>query len=130
MLKGAQELNLENPDFLCPLERGDCHSSGKIVLPALFAELDVCASGISCARTGSFCRQAFRSSSLLHARVYFSCNQYFCKPYGSARAGKLTLERGPSSLKFCMFVLCFVFHSLSLVSTLSHMLSIVNELMR
>ena len=70
----------KNPDFLCPLERGKSRSSRKIVLPALFAELDVHSSGISHARAGSFCRQAFRSSALSHARAYFSCNQYFCRP--------------------------------------------------
>ena len=103
-----------------PLEREIC-------APSTVCRLGVRLSGIFHARAGSFCRQAFRSSSQFHARAYFWCNQYFCRPLGSARAGKSTLERGPCFLKFCSHVLCFVFRSLSLASTLRHVLSIVNE---
>lgn len=47
---------------------------------------------------------------------------------GSARATKAALERRALLQKFWKVILCFVFRSLSFLSTLRHALSIVNEL--
>ena len=92
------------------------------MLPALFAELDVHSSGLSHARAGSFVDRP-------SARALYSTPERIFHATSTFAGLKGPLERGPCSLKFYMRILCFVFRSLSLVSTLRHVLSIVYELM-
>ena len=116
--------------FWTSARAGEVPLEQEIRAPSTFCRLGVRSSGLFHARAGELCRQAFCSSAIFNARAYFSCNQYFCRPQGSARAGNSTLERGPCFLKFCLYILCSVFRSLSLLNTLRHTLSIVIELKR
>ena len=110
-----------------PLERGNRRSSMKCQFPELLQTLMSARAGRVTLERQSHV-STLHSSVQSHTRAQNRDNQYFCRPEGSARAKETALEWGTLFQKFCKDDFMFCFHSLSLLSTLGHTLSIVNGL--
>ena len=85
---GAQELNLENPDFWCPLERG-------IHAPSIFCRHGARSSGEVDARAGSYVDRPSVRAAEFALEHDFDVTSTFAGPKGPLERGSPRSSRDP-----------------------------------